>query len=98
MEYAPQYRDYEYILIGDLHSGSSSRARFQVHVVLRIGSPRQSSCQTGAEHFQQCAEFAVFCNRGLGPLAVTVLPVPLTSRPAATACAAVQSSGSHLKD
>ena len=45
-------------------------------------------CQASAEHFEQCAEFALFRNRGLGPLAVTVLPIPLARRPAATACAA----------
>ena len=33
------------------------------------------SRQTGAEHFQQCAQFALLRNRGLGPLAVTVLPI-----------------------
>jgi hypothetical protein len=38
------------------------------------------SCQTSAEHFQQCAEFLPLRNCGLGPLAVTVLPVPLTRR------------------
>jgi len=45
---------------------------------------------TSAEHFQQCAEFLPLRNRGLGPLAVTVLPIPLTTRAATTACAAVQ--------
>ena len=30
-------------------------------------------CQATAEHFQQCAEFALLRNRGLGALAVTVL-------------------------
>jgi hypothetical protein len=34
-------------------------------------------CQTGAEHFQQCAEFL---HRGPGPLAVTVLPIALARR------------------
>jgi len=34
-------------------------------------------CQASAEHFQQCAEFPLFRNRGLGLLAVTVLPIPL---------------------
>jgi hypothetical protein len=46
--------------------------------------------QASAEHFQQSAEFLPLRNRGLGPLAVAVLPVPLAGRPAATACAAVQ--------
>jgi hypothetical protein len=30
--------------------------------------------QASAKHFQQCAEFPLLRNRGLGPLAVTVLP------------------------
>jgi hypothetical protein len=47
------------------------------------------SCQASAEHFQQCAEFLLLGNRGLSPLAVTVLPVRLARRAAATACAAV---------
>ena len=47
----------------------------------------RDSCQAGAEHFQQCAEFALLCNRGLGPLAVTVLPIPLARRAAAITCA-----------
>jgi hypothetical protein len=33
------------------------------------------SSQASAEHFEQCAEFALFRNRGLGPLAVTVLGI-----------------------
>jgi hypothetical protein len=49
-------------------------------------------CQAVAEHFQQCAESPLLRNRGLGPLAVTVLPIPLARRPAATICAAVQSA------
>jgi len=32
-------------------------------------------CQASAEHFQQCAEFPLLRNRGLGPLAVTVLAI-----------------------
>src|SRR5215831_3239463 len=43
------------------------------------------SCQARTEHFQQCAEFPLLCNRGLRPLAVTV-------GGAATGCAAVQSA------
>jgi hypothetical protein len=50
------------------------------------------SGQASAEHFQQCAEFALLCNRGLRALAVMVLPISLASRAAATACAAVQST------
>jgi hypothetical protein len=42
------------------------------------------SRQTSAEHFEQCAEFLPFRNRGLGLLAMTVLPIPLTGRAAAT--------------
>src|SRR5262245_58245827 len=50
------------------------------------------SCHASAEHFQQCAEFPLLRNRGLGPLAVTVLAISLTRRGTATACAAVQST------
>jgi hypothetical protein len=50
------------------------------------------SRQASAEHFQQCAEFLPLRYRGLGPLAMTVLPIPLARRAAATACAAVQST------
>jgi hypothetical protein len=35
---------------------------------------------TSAEQFQQCAEFLPFRNRALGPLTVTVSPVPLARR------------------
>ena len=49
----------------------------------------EESC---TEPFQQRAEFLPLHNRGLGPLAVTVLPVPLAGRAAATVCAAVQST------
>ena len=49
-------------------------------------------CQAVAEHFQQCAESPLLCNRGLRALAVAVLPIPFARRPAATACAAVQST------
>jgi hypothetical protein len=55
------------------------------------------SCQASAEHFQQCAEFLPLRNGGLGPLAVTVLPIPLAGRPAATACAAVQSTAAFFR-
>jgi hypothetical protein len=50
------------------------------------------SGQASAEHLQQCAEFLPLCNRGLGALAVTVLPIPLTRRGTTTACGAVQST------
>jgi hypothetical protein len=53
-----------------------------------------TSGQASAEHFQQCAEFPLLRNRGLGPLAVTVLPIPLARRAATTVCAAVQSTAS----
>jgi hypothetical protein len=42
------------------------------------------SCQASAEHFQQCAEFLLLCNRGLRALAVTVLPIALARRAAGT--------------
>ena len=44
------------------------------------GAAQDCLCQASAEHFQQCAEFLPLRNRGLGPLAVTVLPIPLASR------------------
>jgi hypothetical protein len=44
------------------------------------------------QRFQQCTEFPLLRNRSLGPLAVTVLSIPLARRAAATACAAVQST------
>ena len=53
------------------------------------------SCQAGAQHFQQCAEFLLLRNRRLGALAVTVLPIPFARWPAATVCAAVQSAAPH---
>jgi hypothetical protein len=54
---------------------------------LRTSQP-YSSCQA-TQHIQQCAEFLPLRNRGFGPLAVTVLPIPLAGRAAATLCAAV---------
>jgi hypothetical protein len=45
------------------------------------------SPQASAKHFQQCAEFLPLRNRGLGTLAVTILPVPFARGAAATACA-----------
>ena len=41
--------------------------------------------QASAEHFEHCAEFLLLRNRGLGPFAVTVLPIPLARRSAAAA-------------
>ena len=63
-----------------------------LNMVPRIRIRRQGSCQASAEHFQQCAEFLLLRNRGLGPLAVMVLPIALAMKAAATACAAVQST------
>jgi hypothetical protein len=45
-------------------------------------------CQASAKHFQQRAEFVPLRNRDLRALAVTVLPIPLARRAAATACGA----------
>jgi len=45
-------------------------------------------CQASAEHFQQCAEFLPLRNRGLGALAVTVLPIPFAREATAIAIAA----------
>ena len=42
------------------------------------------SSQASAEHFQQCAEFLPLSNRGLGALAVAILPIPFVGRAAAT--------------
>jgi hypothetical protein len=50
--------------------------------------------QRGA--FSACAEFLPLRNRSLGPLAMTVLPIPLARRSAATPCAAVQSTAALL--
>jgi len=47
--------------------------------------------------FEHCGEFAPLRNRGLGPLAVTVLPIPLARRGTATSCAAVQSTASLFR-
>src|SRR5215831_14524689 len=57
-----------------------------------IRTRRQGSCQASAGHLEQCAEFLPLRNRGLGPLAVTVLSIPFARRATATACAAVQST------
>jgi hypothetical protein len=50
------------------------------------------------EQFQQCAEFPLLRNRGLGPLTVTILSIPLARRTATTACAAVQSAAAFFLD
>src|SRR5262249_8995088 len=55
------------------------------------------SCQARAEHLQQCAEFLPLRNRGLGPLAVAVLPIPFARRGTATSCAAVQSTAALFR-
>jgi hypothetical protein len=56
----------------------------------RRGCPNRARlCQASAEHLEECAEFSLLRNRGLGALAVTVLPVPIARRAATTACAAV---------
>jgi hypothetical protein len=66
-----------------------------------VRSATSESCQHGPAvryktDFQtderECAGFLLLRNRDLGPLAVTVLPIPLARRAAATACAAVQST------
>jgi hypothetical protein len=54
-------------------------------MVPRIRTRRQGSCHASTEHFQHCAEFLLLRYRGLGPLAVTVLAIPLARRAAATA-------------
>ena len=62
-----------------------------------IRTRRQGSCHASAEQFQQCAEFVPLRNRGLGPLAVPVLPIPLARRGTATACATVQSTAALFR-
>src|SRR5262249_49775628 len=64
----------------------------------RITPPSTFTCsrQASAKHFQQCAEFLPLRNPRLGALAVTVLPIPFARRPAATVCAAVQSTAPLL--
>ena len=69
-------------------SGSTAMSRRAAQDCLR---------QASVEHFQQCAEFALFRNRGLGPLAVTVLPISVAKRSATTACAAVQSTAALFR-
>jgi len=69
-------------------SGSTAMWGGLHHALLGL----RCSCQPSAKHFQQCAEFLPLRNRGLGPLAVTVLPIPLAGRGTATSCAAVQST------
>ena len=54
--------------------------------------------QARTEHFQQSAEFLPLRNRSLGPLAMTVLPIPLTRGAAATACATVQIPGTFSQE
>src|SRR5262249_61452932 len=53
------------------------------------GTRFYDSCQASTEHLEECAEFPLLRNRRLGPLAVTVLPITLARRAAATVCAAV---------
>src|SRR5262245_53433597 len=70
----------------------SPRSQVSIHPMMPEYRPLPlCSFQASAEHFQQCAEFALLRNRGLGPLAVTVLPTPFARRAAATACS-VQST------
>jgi hypothetical protein len=51
---------------------------------IRCRASGAGSRQAGAEHVQQGAEFLPLCNRGLGPLTVAVLPIPLARRAACT--------------
>jgi len=50
-----------------------------------------------SEHFQGRAESAPLRNRALGPVAVTVLPIPLAGRAAATPFATVQPTASLFR-
>ena len=72
-------------------SGANDNVAELGPLLLPAAWPAQAifSRQASAEHFQQRAEFLLLRNRGFGALAVTVLPVPLARRAAATASAAV---------
>src|SRR5260370_32517651 len=65
------------------HNCAISRNIPQFHQHVAMCCVARSTCsslrsdQASAEHFQQCAEFLLLRDRGLGPLAVTVLPIPL---------------------
>src|SRR6516162_3792300 len=83
---------YEHGHSGDPAVPVNNRSQ-HLNMVPRICTRRQGSCLASTEHFQQCAEFPPLRNRGLGPLAVTVLPIPFARRAAATACA---SGSAHL--
>jgi hypothetical protein len=50
------------------------------------GTRFYDSGQATTEHFEQCAEFPPLSNRGLGPLAVPVLPIALARRPPPQTC------------
>jgi hypothetical protein len=65
-------RVYPYNPIG---KGSLSKI---AHASMRL---KRSYSQSGTQHFQRCAEFLALRNRGLGPLAVTVMAVPLARLP-----------------
>src|SRR5262249_40656004 len=69
---------------------SESRRRTACPSMMPAQAPDLTySGQASAEHFEQSAEFALLRNRRLGPIAVTVLSIPLARRAAATVCAAV---------
>jgi hypothetical protein len=53
--------------------------------LLNMAAEPLAMCYPALEHFQQCAEFLPLRNRGLGALAVAVLPIPLARRAAANA-------------
>ena len=74
----------------DGHVGRAAQTHFST-----LRAQRQAS----AEQFQQCAEFLPLRNRGLGPLAVTVLSIPLARRAAAIwdTCRHSQRSGRAVK-
>jgi len=52
-------------------------------------------CQASTEHFEQCAEFPLLRNRGLGPLAVTVLASRTAVEPHLRASLAGNDAGSR---
>src|SRR6516162_6309631 len=85
------------VLGADLNC-SESRRRAACPSMMPAQSPDFTySCQASTEHFQQCAEFPLLRNRGLGAIAMTVLAISLTRRGTATACAAVQSTARFFR-
>jgi hypothetical protein len=74
------------VLGADLNRSESRRRAASPSMMPAQAPDFTYSCQASAEHFEQCDEFPLL---RIGPLAVTVLSVPLARRAAATAGTAV---------